>query len=73
MTAATHDADRAELLARLAQQQVFTPREAAIILGRSRSWAEARCADGTLPARRLGSRWLLTRADLVAGGWLSAS
>ena len=49
---------------------VLTPTEYHRISGRSRSWVEARCLDGTLPARRVGSRWLLTRKSLEEGGWL---
>lgn len=57
-------------LAELALKAVYTPSETSVLLGRSRSWTEARCKDGTLPARRVGTRWLLTRADLLAGGWI---
>ncbi len=51
---------------------ILTPAEYAREAGRSKSWAVARCADGTLPAVRLGSRWLLRRADLIRDGWLLA-
>ena len=30
--------------------QVLTPREAATVLGRSKSWIVERCQDGTLPS-----------------------
>jgi excisionase family DNA binding protein len=52
-------------------QEIFTPRELAPILGRSRSWVEERCRDGRLPAIQDGSRWLLRRSDLIRSGWLT--
>ena len=51
-------------------KQILTPREAAVLLGRSKSWVVERCQDGTLPALRIGNRWLLKRAELVRDGWL---
>jgi len=51
---------------------IMTPAEYAREAGRSKSWVVARCTDGTLPAVRIGTRWLLRRADLVRGGWLPA-
>lgn len=51
--------------------QVLTPAQTARLLGRSRSTVEKWCADGVLPARRVGSRWWLTLADLKAGGWVT--
>lgn len=52
-------------------RQVFTPSEAAAVLFRSRSWVEARCRDGRLPAIQDGSRYLLRRSDLIRTGWLT--
>jgi excisionase family DNA binding protein len=54
------------------ERQVFTPAEAAAVLGRSRSWVEERCRDGRLPAIRDGGRYLLRRSDLIRDGWLTA-
>jgi excisionase family DNA binding protein len=51
--------------------QVLTPREAATVLGRSKSWIVERCQDGTLPSLRVGTRWLLKRGDLIRDGWLA--
>ena len=53
------------------ERQVFTPTEAAALLGRSRSWVEERCRDGRLPAIRDGVRYLLRRSDLIRDGWLT--
>lgn len=52
-------------------REIFTPSEAAPLLGRSRSWIEERCRDGRLPAIRDGGRWLLRRSDLIREGWLT--
>ena len=47
-------------------KQILTPREAAVLLGRSKSWVVERCQDGTLPALRIGNRWLLKRPNWSA-------
>ena len=65
--------ERAALVARLTLQNVYTPTQAAVLLGKSRSWVEQRCKEGKLPARRIGSRYVLTKADLQRDGWLGAS
>ena len=62
---------RVDTTGRDARRQVFTPAELAPVLQRSRSWVIERCGDGTLPAIRLGSRWILRRADLISTGWLA--
>ncbi|GGD09617.1 hypothetical protein GCM10007231_05590 [Nocardioides daphniae] len=46
--------------------------EAAHLLGVSTSRVLARIADGTLPAQRVGSFWVLDRVDVVAARRLSA-
>ena len=53
-----------------ADPAVFTPRGFARRVDMSPSWVNDRIRDGTLPAVRVGTRWLLRRSDLVAGGWL---
>lgn len=57
----------------VAEKQILTPREAARLLGRSRSFIEKHVQGGAIPARRLGGRWFLTVADLRAAGWLDSS
>jgi excisionase family DNA binding protein len=47
----------------------LTPTEAARLLGRSRSWVHDRIRDKTIPAVRVGTRWLLLRRSLQEGGW----
>jgi excisionase family DNA binding protein len=65
--------DRAALFAQIERKNVLTPREAALLLGRSRSTVELWCRNDTLPARRIGSRFWLTKSDLVRDGWLVAT
>ncbi len=44
----------------------FSPAEASVLLGFSRPTVMARIEDGTLAARRSGSRWVITAAAIVA-------
>ncbi len=52
------------------KRAILTPAEYAREAGRSKTWVVERCQDGTLPAIRIGNRWLLKRADLIRDGWL---
>ena len=58
----------------MSERQVYTPRELAreTNIGRSATWINERCGDGTLPHIRIGARIYLRRADLIAAGWLTA-
>lgn len=49
---------------------ILSPADFARESGWSKSWVVERCQDGTLPALRVGIRWLLKRADLIRDGWL---
>ena len=49
---------------------VWTPTEAAKLLGRSRSWVHEQVRSGVIPAIRLGTRWWIRRRDLIEAGWL---
>jgi excisionase family DNA binding protein len=44
--------------------------EAALLLGRSRSWVHEQVRRGVIPGIRLGTRWWVRKADLIASGWL---
>lgn len=63
--------DHCQHRAALAEKLILTPAEAAVLLGRSRSWVEAKIATGLLPGVRDGSRWIVRRADLLRDGWLA--
>ena len=52
-------------------RQIYTPGELAPVIQRSKTWIVERCQDGTLPAIRIGTRWLLKRSDLIRDGWLN--
>jgi excisionase family DNA binding protein len=49
---------------------VYTVEEAAELLGVARSTAYELVRDGTIPARRLGGRWVISRARFHA--WLDS-
>jgi hypothetical protein len=53
------------------RREIFTPNEFARFYGKGRDWVYARIHDGSLPTRQIGERFYLTRADLIATGWLS--
>lgn len=57
-------------IAKLRDKLVLTPTEYAALSGRSRSWVEERCRDGTIPSLSVGSRRILKAAELRANGWL---
>ena len=53
-----------------AAPHVLTPAQAAVLLGRSKSWVVEKLASGLLPGIRDGNRWLVRRADLLRDGWI---
>jgi excisionase family DNA binding protein len=53
-----------------AARHVMTPAQAALLLGRSKSWVVEKLASGLLPGIRDGNRWLVRRADLLRDGWI---
>ena len=55
------------------EKPVLTPAEAAVLLGRSKSWVVAKLQAGLLPGIRDGSRWIVRRVDLNRDGWLQPS
>jgi excisionase family DNA binding protein len=48
------------------QHSEITPKEAAELLNRTDSRVRQLLRDGTLPGRRVGRRWLVQRAAVVA-------
>jgi excisionase family DNA binding protein len=55
-----------------AAPHVMTPAQAAVLLGRSKSWVVEKLTSGLLPGIRDGNRWLVRRADLIRDGWITA-
>ena len=53
-------------------RQVFTPAQAAGLLGLGKTTVVEWCQRGILPAMRIESRWYLKRAELIRDGWLTA-
>ncbi|MGW5385687.1 helix-turn-helix domain-containing protein [Nocardia sp. NPDC003963] len=56
---------------RVASPATYTVNEVAVLLGLSRGMAYQFVNDGVIPAKRIGRRWVISRASFHA--WLDSS